>query len=91
MLTAEIRLYSGAVRRVYDLKGHRIQAISDFVNFSHYVAAGNVPFKSVSYPLVQRELEKPKASHIRLRTSMDRGNLLSSSSLCEEDSPFHDN
>jgi hypothetical protein len=50
-LTGEVGLRSGAVRRIYDLQGKRVDSINDLCDEARYVAAGNEPFRGALYPM----------------------------------------
>ncbi|KNE54839.1 hypothetical protein AMAG_17710 [Allomyces macrogynus ATCC 38327] len=49
-LTGDVALRSGAVRKIYDLSGRRIESLNDITDCSFYVAAGSEPFRPVAYP-----------------------------------------
>ncbi|KAJ3364404.1 Doublecortin domain-containing protein 2 [Allomyces javanicus] len=49
-LTGDVALRSGAVRKIYDLSGRRIESLNDISDCSFYVAAGSEPFRPVAYP-----------------------------------------
>ncbi|KNE56491.1 hypothetical protein AMAG_02291 [Allomyces macrogynus ATCC 38327] len=49
-LTSDVALRSGAVRKIYDLSGRRIESLNDITDCSFYVAAGSEPFRPVAYP-----------------------------------------
>lgn len=81
-LSNEIGLRSGAVRKVYDLKGNIIDSVSDLTDESFYVAAGNEAFRSSIY---SSGMNKGKSN------SVVRDDHENSMSLSKKSSRYYEN
>ncbi|KAL7749915.1 hypothetical protein RI367_004791 [Sorochytrium milnesiophthora] len=50
-LTPDMGLRSGAVRKLFDTKGHKVEGLAGLADNGCYIAAGNEPYRMVTYPV----------------------------------------